>query len=127
MAACEPIQFCASARAKQELREAAVTHILRLGPAGPGAQDPGATAALVTRGIDALDGYYSRYLPQLVLAVIVPVAVLLQPWRIHRTGVDGLQPGAAEGGRGQQEHEGKEPRVAQEPDHRPLSYVLRLR
>ena len=67
----------ASARAKQELREAAVTHILRLGPAGPGAQDPGAAAALVTRGIDALDGYYSRYLPQLVLAVIVPVAVLL--------------------------------------------------
>ncbi len=37
----------------------------------------GPTAALITRGIDALDGYFSRYLPQLVLAVIVPVAVLL--------------------------------------------------
>ena len=67
----------ASARAKQQLREAALQHVLALGPAGPGAHEPGETAALITRGIDALDGYYARYLPQLVLAVIVPVAVLL--------------------------------------------------
>jgi ATP-binding cassette subfamily C protein CydCD len=67
----------ASARAKQELRGAALAHVLQLGPAGPGAQDPGPTAALITRGIDALDGYFARYLPQLVLAVIVPLAVLL--------------------------------------------------
>ena len=32
---------------------------------------------LSTRGIDALDGYFSLYLPQLALAVIVPAAVLL--------------------------------------------------
>lgn len=67
----------ASARAKQQLRSATLEHVLALGPTGPGATDPGGTAALVTRGIDALDGYYARYLPQLVLAVIVPVAVLL--------------------------------------------------
>ena len=67
----------ASARAKQQLREATLEHVLALGPGGPGAQSPGETAALITRGIDALDGYYARYLPQLVLAVIVPVAVLL--------------------------------------------------
>jgi ATP-binding cassette subfamily C protein CydCD len=67
----------AAARAKQELREAAVEHVLALGPAGPGAHSPGSTAALITRGIDALDGYFALYLPQLVLAVIVPVAVLL--------------------------------------------------
>ena len=67
----------ASARAKQQLRETTVEHVLALGPAGPGAHSPGETAALITRGIDALDGYYARYLPQLVLAVIVPVAVLL--------------------------------------------------
>lgn len=67
----------AAARAKQDLRESALEHVLALGPAGPGAQSPGETAALITRGVDALDGYYARYLPQLVLAVIVPVAVLL--------------------------------------------------
>ena len=30
---------------------------------------------LVTRGLDALDGFYSKYLPQLVLAVTVPLIV----------------------------------------------------
>lgn len=30
---------------------------------------------LVTTGLDALDGYYSKYLPQLVLAVIVPIVL----------------------------------------------------
>ncbi len=67
----------AAARAKQELRQAAMEHVLALGPLGPGATSPGETAALVTRGIDALDGYFARYLPQLMLAVIVPVAILL--------------------------------------------------
>lgn len=64
-----------SAKAKAELRAATVEHVLRLGPAAT--QDPGELAALTTRGIDALDGYFARYLPQLVLAVIVPIAVLL--------------------------------------------------
>lgn len=67
----------ASSRAKAELREATLDHILALGPASDAAKDPGALATLVTRGVDALDGYYSRYLPQLVLAIIVPVAILL--------------------------------------------------
>jgi ATP-binding cassette subfamily C protein CydCD len=67
----------ASAKAKQQLRQAALDHVLALGPAGPAARAPGETAALITRGVDALDGYYARYLPQLVLAVIVPIAVLL--------------------------------------------------
>ena len=67
----------ASARAKEELREGVLAHVLAMGPAGPAARAPGETATLITRGVDALDGYYARYLPQLVLAVIVPVAVLL--------------------------------------------------
>ena len=32
---------------------------------------------LVTTGLDALDGYYSKYLPQLVLASIVPVVLAI--------------------------------------------------
>ena len=36
----------------------------------------GELATLATRGIDALDGYYSLYLPQLCLVAIVPVVVL---------------------------------------------------
>ncbi|MCD0448132.1 thiol reductant ABC exporter subunit CydD [Actinocorallia sp. API 0066] len=37
----------------------------------------GGLAALVTRGVDALDPYFARYLPQLVLSLIVPVVVLV--------------------------------------------------
>ena len=36
----------------------------------------GALAAAAGRGIEALDGYFARYLPQLVLAVSVPVFVI---------------------------------------------------
>lgn len=69
--------FRSAARAKAELREATLRHALRLGPAGPAGTDPGELAALITRGVDGLDGYFARYLPQLVLSVIVPVAILL--------------------------------------------------
>ena len=72
----EAAAYRTSAKAKAELRAEAIEHILRLGPLGPAGRDPGAVAALVTRGVDALDAYFARYLPQLVLAVIVPLAVL---------------------------------------------------
>ena len=36
----------------------------------------GAVVALATRGLDSLDAYFARYLPQLVLAGIVPVVVI---------------------------------------------------
>jgi len=35
----------------------------------------GELAIVATRGVDALDGYFARYLPQLVLACVVPVVV----------------------------------------------------
>jgi thiol reductant ABC exporter CydD subunit len=66
----------ASATAKSELRSAAAEHIAALGPAGLDRQDRGRLGVLVTTGIDALDGYFSRYLPQLFLAVIVPVTII---------------------------------------------------
>jgi thiol reductant ABC exporter CydD subunit len=65
-----------SARAKSELRTALLEHVGALGPQRLGERRPGELAVLATRGIDALDGYFSLYLPQLFLAVIVPVAVL---------------------------------------------------
>lgn len=73
----EVVAFRASARVKEELRQAVLGEVMGRGPTGPAGQDPGGIAVLVTRGIDGLDGYFARYLPQLVLAVIVPVAVLL--------------------------------------------------
>jgi thiol reductant ABC exporter CydD subunit len=65
-----------SARVKSELRGALVERITTLGPDGRPVRRTGDVVALATRGIDALDGFYSRYLPQLILAVVVPLAVL---------------------------------------------------
>ena len=66
----------AAATVKSQLRRALVARSLRLGPVWLGGQRAGEIATLSTRGLDGLDCYFSRYLPQLVLAVLVPVAVL---------------------------------------------------
>ncbi len=65
-----------SASAKSDLRRAASARVAALGPAGLERRNAGSLGVLLTSGIDALDGYFSRYLPQLFLAVIVPVAVI---------------------------------------------------
>lgn len=68
--------FRTAAVAKQELRAAAMRQVLQAGPYGPAGTSPGETSALLTRGIDGLDAYFAKYLPQLILAVVVPLAVL---------------------------------------------------
>ena len=65
-----------SARAKSQLRQALLGHLAALGPSRTSDQRAGELAVLATRGIDALDAYFSLYLPQLALAVIVPLAVI---------------------------------------------------
>jgi thiol reductant ABC exporter CydD subunit len=66
-----------SARAKSELRQALTERVAGLGPSGLDRQQSGGLTVLATSGIDALDAYFARYLPQLFLAVIVPVAVVI--------------------------------------------------
>jgi ATP-binding cassette subfamily C protein CydD len=55
------------------------------GDSGPGDSGPGESGqregeliTLATRGLDGLDAYFARYLPQLALAVLVPLAVLIR-------------------------------------------------
>ncbi|WND19754.1 thiol reductant ABC exporter subunit CydD [Streptomyces violaceus] len=66
----------ASTAVKSELRGRLLERSVRLGPGWLSGQRTGSLVALATRGVDALDDYFSRYLPQLGLAVVVPVAVL---------------------------------------------------
>ncbi|MER5379138.1 thiol reductant ABC exporter subunit CydD [Streptomyces sp. NPDC002688] len=66
----------ASAAVKSELRGRLLERAASLGPGWLSGQRTGSLVALATRGVDALDDYFSRYLPQLGLAVVVPVAVL---------------------------------------------------
>ncbi len=61
---------------KSQLRVALVEK-LAAEPPRSRAESEGHLTTLATHGVDALDGYFSRYLPQLVLAVIVPVAVIV--------------------------------------------------
>ncbi|MEU5515650.1 thiol reductant ABC exporter subunit CydD [Streptomyces griseoaurantiacus] len=68
----------ASAAVKSELRGRLLERAAALGPGWLGGQRTGSLVALATRGVDALDDYFSRYLPQLGLAVVVPAAVLLR-------------------------------------------------
>ncbi|MGE7385010.1 thiol reductant ABC exporter subunit CydD [Streptomyces sp. NPDC004126] len=66
----------ASAAVKSELRGRLLDRAAGLGPGWLSGQRTGSLVSLATRGVDALDDYFSRYLPQLGLAVVVPVAVL---------------------------------------------------
>ena len=73
-----------SARAKSQLRRVLLERVSQLGLDSSRTQNTGELTVLATRGLDALDGYFSLYLPQLLLAVIVPlvvlVAVVSQDW-----------------------------------------------
>jgi ATP-binding cassette subfamily C protein CydD len=68
----------AAAAVKSALRRALTAKVVRLGPSWLSWQQPGEIATLSTRGLDALDPYFARYLPQLMLACVVPVAVLVR-------------------------------------------------
>ncbi len=68
----------AAATVKSQLRRKLTAHLVRLGPSWLGGQQAGELAALSSSGLDALDPYFARFLPQLVLAVAVPVAVLIR-------------------------------------------------
>ena len=74
----------AAAGAKEELRAKAVDHAMRLGPEWIAARGPAELTALTTKGLDALDAYFTDYLPALVTAAVVPLgagaAVLFADW-----------------------------------------------
>ena len=61
---------------KSRLRLRLSEHALRLGPAWLSRQQAGEINTLAIKGLDALDPYFARYLPQMLLAVLVPLAVL---------------------------------------------------
>ncbi len=64
-----------AATAMSELRMAAWRHMMSMGPAWLSNQRTGELAQLLVRGVGGLEAYYARYLPQLVLAVVVPLIV----------------------------------------------------
>ncbi|MFV2103804.1 thiol reductant ABC exporter subunit CydD [Micromonospora sp. LOL_024] len=65
-----------AATVKAALRADLLGAVARHGPGWVAGQRAGQLATLAGRGLDALDAYFTGYLPQLVLSITVPVAVL---------------------------------------------------
>jgi thiol reductant ABC exporter CydD subunit len=62
---------------KNRLRERLAAHVLALGPAYAWGERSGELATTMVEGVEALDAYFRQYLPQVALAALVPLAVLL--------------------------------------------------
>lgn len=66
-----------SARVKSELSASVVGQVAALGPDWLGSARSSRVVTLLTAGLDALDEYFSRYVPQLVYSAIIPITVVL--------------------------------------------------
>ena len=65
---------------KSELRGMLLSKIDRLGPVWLKGQKTGEIATTCLQGVDALDSYFSQFLPQVVLSAILPLAILVFVW-----------------------------------------------
>ncbi|WP_149535324.1 thiol reductant ABC exporter subunit CydD [Siccirubricoccus phaeus] len=89
----EGTQLAAGEAARARLRAAAFARLLALGPADP--RGVGERASLVIDRVEALDGYFARWLPATALAMLMPplvfLAVLWADWHAALVlGVAGL-------------------------------------
>ena len=70
------------ARAMAELRSRLVRHLLLVRPGALQGERSGELATAAVQGVDALEAYFARYLPQVVLAALAPIAILA--WTVPR-------------------------------------------
>ncbi|HTX63441.1 MAG TPA: thiol reductant ABC exporter subunit CydD [Acidimicrobiales bacterium] len=75
-AVSEPLARLSAVSAKSDLRRRLVGAAVERAPAGAG-RSPGELATLAGKGLDALDVYIGRCLPDLVLAMVAPVMLLV--------------------------------------------------
>lgn len=76
----ETVASRAAARVQTELRSQLVDAVGALGPEWLGARSTASLAVTAGRGLDALEAYFGRYLPQLVQTVVVTPLILLVMW-----------------------------------------------
>ena len=65
----------AAATVRATVRRRLIHHVEALGPAGLADVSSGELSSQLTDQVDALDGYFARYVPQMTIAVIVPIAI----------------------------------------------------
>ncbi|GGC40508.1 thiol reductant ABC exporter subunit CydD [Siccirubricoccus deserti] len=76
----ERSQLAAGEAARARLRDAAFARLLALGPADP--RGVGERASLVVDRIEALDGYFARWLPAAALALLAPLVVIVAAFMV---------------------------------------------
>ena len=67
----------AALHVKDHLRQMLARHLLALGPSFAQGERSGELVNTTTQGIEALDAYFSQFLPQLALAGLLPLAYLM--------------------------------------------------
>jgi len=65
-----------AAKTKENLRSKVANAIIKLGPAYTKSQRSGELTNTLLSGVDALDEYISKYLPQILLSVLIPLLIL---------------------------------------------------
>ena len=73
--ATEVSAYRCAAGVRSELRRTLLNRAVDFGPHWLAEGRTGELVLLATKGLDALDGYFARYLPQLILACVVPLIV----------------------------------------------------
>jgi ATP-binding cassette subfamily C protein CydD len=76
----EAVAARAAARVQLQLRTALVVAIGRLGPEWLASRNSAALAITAGRGLDALEAYFGRYLPQLVQTVVATPLIIAVMW-----------------------------------------------
>jgi ATP-binding cassette subfamily C protein CydD len=75
----EMAQQSAGEHARARIRAALFTRLMELGPADP--RGVGEKATLLVDRVEALDGFFARWLPAMTLAVLSPAIIVLIVWR----------------------------------------------
>lgn len=76
----EALTARAAARVQLQLREQLISAVDTLGPGWLAGRNTAQLAVTAGRGLEALDAYFGRYLPQLVLTVIATPVLLAVMW-----------------------------------------------
>ncbi|MET2010411.1 thiol reductant ABC exporter subunit CydD [Microbacterium chocolatum] len=80
LAVRERVAAHAAARVQSQLRDGLLTAVGRLGPGWLAGRNSAALAVTAGRGLDALEAYFGRYLPQLVQTVIATPLIIAVMW-----------------------------------------------
>ncbi|ATW26533.1 thiol reductant ABC exporter subunit CydD [Candidatus Formimonas warabiya] len=72
----EVFAYRTAGRIKEDLRRRLLAHLFVLGPVFVRGERTGELVNVMGEGVEALEAYFARYLPQLALAALVPLLIL---------------------------------------------------